>query len=264
MSTQLVLVVPALLLIALLVVQFALVWHARHIAQYAAERALAAARVEHGTAADGQAQARRSLAALGSRVLTSPSVAVERTATQTTVRVSGSHPRGPWSDAARLGHGLGSHREDHDTDRRPAVIRKSDLGQDDGERGSAAVELVLVTPLLLLVLLVVVAFGRLADARLIVADAAHQAARAASLARTDKDARALAEGAASAALREAGASCTRPSIRLSTGGLTPGATVTAQVSCTTELGDLTRTGLPGHVRLADSAFSVVDTFRSTP
>jgi Flp pilus assembly protein TadG len=126
------------------------------------------------------------------------------------------------------------------------------------------VELVLVTPLLLLVLLVVVAFGRLVDARLTVADAAHQAARAASLARTEKQARAQAQSAASAALREAGASCTRPSVRLATGGLTPGATVTAQVSCTAELADLTRTGMPGHVRLADTAFSVVDTFRSTP
>jgi Flp pilus assembly protein TadG len=88
-TTQLVLVVPALLLIALLVVQFALVWHARHIAQYAAQRALAAARVEDGTAADGRTQARRSLAALGSRVLTAPSVTVERTAAQATVRVHG-------------------------------------------------------------------------------------------------------------------------------------------------------------------------------
>lgn len=88
-STQLVLVVPALLLLALLVVQFALVWHARHIAQYAAQRGLAAARVEDGTAADGQAQARQSLTELGSRVLTAPSVSVDRTATETAVRVDG-------------------------------------------------------------------------------------------------------------------------------------------------------------------------------
>ncbi|MER6091292.1 TadE/TadG family type IV pilus assembly protein [Streptomyces bluensis] len=88
-STQLVLVVPALLLIALLAVQFALVWHARHIAQYAAQRALAVARTEDGTAADGRTQARRSLAALGGRVLTAPSVTAERTAAQTTVRVEG-------------------------------------------------------------------------------------------------------------------------------------------------------------------------------
>ncbi|MCL7377025.1 TadE/TadG family type IV pilus assembly protein [Streptomyces sp. 35G-GA-8] len=88
-STQLVLVVPALLLLALLVVQFALAWHARHIAQYAAQRSLAAARTHDGTAADGLTQARHSLAALGSRVLTAPSVTAERTETRTTVRVDG-------------------------------------------------------------------------------------------------------------------------------------------------------------------------------
>ncbi|MFF2811828.1 TadE/TadG family type IV pilus assembly protein [Streptomyces sp. NPDC058000] len=88
-TTQLVLVVPVLLLLAMLVVQFALVWHARHIAQFAAQRALAAARTKAGTAADGRAQAGRSLAALGGRILTAPSVTVARTATQTTVRVRG-------------------------------------------------------------------------------------------------------------------------------------------------------------------------------
>ncbi|OIK01064.1 pilus assembly protein TadE [Streptomyces sp. MUSC 14] len=125
-------------------------------------------------------------------------------------------------------------------------------------------ELVLVTPLLILVLLVVVAFGLLTDARLVVTDAAHQAARAASLARTDKDAHAQAERAADAALREAGASCTRPTVRLTTGKLAPGATVTARVSCVADLGTLTHTGLPGHVTLTDTAFSAVDTFRSAP
>lgn len=88
-STQLVLVLPVLLLLALLIVQFALVWHARHIAQYAAQRALATARAEDATAADGRDQARRSLAALSSRILAAPSVAVDRTTTQTTVRVGG-------------------------------------------------------------------------------------------------------------------------------------------------------------------------------
>ncbi|QRX91161.1 TadE/TadG family type IV pilus assembly protein [Streptomyces noursei] len=88
-TTQLVLVVPVLLLLAMLVVQFALVWHARHVAQFAAQRALAAARTKSGSAADGRAQAGRSLAALGSRILTAPSVTVARTATQTTVRVRG-------------------------------------------------------------------------------------------------------------------------------------------------------------------------------
>ncbi|MGP3949629.1 TadE/TadG family type IV pilus assembly protein [Streptomyces sp. 7N604] len=136
--------------------------------------------------------------------------------------------------------------------------------RDDGQGGSAAVELVLVTPLLVLVLLVVVALGRLADARLVVSDAAHQAARAASLARTENDARAQAQRAARAALREAGASCTQPRVQLTTGGLAPGGTVAARTSCTADLGDLTGTGMPGHVSLAHSAFSAVDTYRSAP
>jgi Flp pilus assembly protein TadG len=91
--TELVLVVPVLLLIALLAVQFALFWHASHVAQFAAQRALAAARVEDGSTTGGQDQARRSLAALGSRVLTTPSVTVSRSATQTTVRVDGTVTR---------------------------------------------------------------------------------------------------------------------------------------------------------------------------
>src|SRR5262245_22886905 len=88
-SVQLVLAVPVLLLTGLLVVQFALVWHARHIAQFAARRGLAAARVEDGSAAAGRRPGLHSLAAVGSRILVSPSVTAERTPTRTTVRVSG-------------------------------------------------------------------------------------------------------------------------------------------------------------------------------
>ncbi len=135
----------------------------------------------------------------------------------------------------------------------------------DGDRGSASVELVLVTPLLMVVLLVVVALGRLADARLVVADAAHQAARAASLARSERAARTQAERAAATALKEAGAAtCRRPSVTVTTGGLTPGAHVSARVSCTADLGDLTYTGLPGRVPLVGTAVSAVDSFRGAP
>ena len=89
-TAQLVVVVPLLLILALTVVQVALAWHARHIAQYAAERALAAARVKDGSASEGRAQGRRSLVQLGSRVLTSPSVTVRRTSSQATADVKGS------------------------------------------------------------------------------------------------------------------------------------------------------------------------------
>ncbi|MFJ9174932.1 TadE/TadG family type IV pilus assembly protein [Streptomyces sp. NPDC102360] len=130
------------------------------------------------------------------------------------------------------------------------------------DRGSAAVELVLLTPLLVLVMLVVVAFGLLADARLVVNDAAHQAARAASLARTEGAARSDAQKAARAALHAAGASCAHPQVRVRTGHLQPGATVTAHVTCTADLGHLSGTGLPGHVPVDGTAYSVIDTYRS--
>ncbi|TXC95284.1 TadE/TadG family type IV pilus assembly protein [Streptomyces sp. ISID311] len=125
-------------------------------------------------------------------------------------------------------------------------------------------EMVLVTPLLMVVLLVVVALGRLADARLVVDDAAHQAARAVSLARNERAARIQAGRTAATALKEAGATCRGPSVTVTTGGLTPGANVSARVSCAADLGDLTHTGMPGRVRLVGTAVSAVDSFRGTP
>lgn len=132
------------------------------------------------------------------------------------------------------------------------------------ERGSATVEVVLVTPLLLLVLMTVVALGRLADARLVVADTAHQAARAASLARTEADARTGARRTARAALHHAAAGCSNPTVALITGRLQPGGTVTAKVTCTVALRDLARIGMPGRVTLSGTASSPVDVHRSAP
>lgn len=134
----------------------------------------------------------------------------------------------------------------------------------EGERGSATTEIVVLAPLLVLLALVVVGLGRLVDARLVVGDAAHQAARAGSLARTEGSARSAAVSAASSALRDARSSCTRPDVQLATGGLRPGGTVVARVTCTADLSDLTKIGMPGSLALHGDAISPVDSFRSTP
>lgn len=131
------------------------------------------------------------------------------------------------------------------------------------DQGSAAVELVLATPLLVLVLLTVVALGRLADARLIVADAAHQAARAASLARTDTDAHASAQHIANTTLTNAHSACTHPYVTIDTDDLTPGSSTAAIVTCTADLSDLTHIGMPGTVTITGTAHSPVDRFRSS-
>ncbi|WP_435208512.1 TadE family protein [Streptomyces sp. bgisy034] len=132
------------------------------------------------------------------------------------------------------------------------------------DRGSAAVELVLVTPLLIMVLLTVVALGRLADARLVVADAAHQAARAASLARTETRARSDAQRAARDALHAERSACAHPRVTVDTGSLTPGASTSATVTCTADLRDLAIIPMPGSMTVAETAHSPVDRFRSAP
>lgn len=146
----------------------------------------------------------------------------------------------------------------------PAAARVRAAVCTAGDRGSAVTEVVVLAPLLVLLALVVVGLGRLVDARLVVGDAAHQAARAASLARTESKARSAAEAAAASALRDARSSCIHPDVQLDTGGLRPGGTVAATVTCTADLGDLTKSGMPGSLALHGEAISPVDTYRSAP
>jgi Flp pilus assembly protein TadG len=87
-AVELVIVTPLLMLLVLGVIQFALAEQAQHVAQAAATQALAAARVQDGTAAAGQAQAGTVLSQLGGS-LTGPAVTVTRTATQARVTVTG-------------------------------------------------------------------------------------------------------------------------------------------------------------------------------
>lgn len=135
------------------------------------------------------------------------------------------------------------------------------LRQD--ERGSATTELTLLTPLLILLLLFVVLCGRLADTKLRINDAAHQASRAATLARTPAQATAAAQATASAALASAGITCQSLSLSADTQGLKPGSTVTVTVSCTVGLDDLTALGVPGSRTFESSFASPVDVWRGT-
>ncbi|WP_436788887.1 TadE/TadG family type IV pilus assembly protein [Yinghuangia sp. YIM S10712] len=131
------------------------------------------------------------------------------------------------------------------------------------EHGSATVELVLLVPLLVLVLLFVVAVGRFASARGLVDDAAHQAARAASLTRSAPAAERAAYDAAHAALAGAGVTCTSLAVSVNTDRFAPGGRVRVAVSCTVSLAEMSALGLPGHRTLEGSASSVVDTHRGT-
>ena len=132
------------------------------------------------------------------------------------------------------------------------------------ERGSAAIELVLLVPALMLLLLFAVAGGRVAIAHGSVQQAAADAARAASIARTAGAAQTTATAAARATLANQGLTCASMTVTLDTSGFatpvgTP-ANVAATVSCTVELSELALPGLPDRV-VSATVTSPLDVFR---
>ncbi|MCC6497181.1 MAG: pilus assembly protein [Propionibacteriaceae bacterium] len=131
------------------------------------------------------------------------------------------------------------------------------------ERGSAAVEITLLAPLLAAFILVVLYGGRLALARQAVQAAAFDAARAASLARTPAEARTQAALMAAATLANQQLPCASTHLDVDvTGFAKPAGTpaiVTVRLACDVPAGDLP--GLPATVRVEQQATSALDTFR---
>ena len=78
---------PVLILLVMFVVQFALLWHGRHVAEAAAQDGLRSARGYASTAQLGQQDAQSYLAQVAPKLLLQPAVDVQRTDTTVTVRV---------------------------------------------------------------------------------------------------------------------------------------------------------------------------------
>ncbi|WP_216211073.1 TadE/TadG family type IV pilus assembly protein [Amycolatopsis aidingensis] len=130
------------------------------------------------------------------------------------------------------------------------------------EHGSVTAEAVLVAPLLVMLLLfLAVVVHRGVDARLRLDDAAHQAARAATLHRSTPAATTAARDTAEAALAQADLACHTVTTTMS-GTLAPAGAVTVRVRCTVDFGQALLLGVPGGKTLESTASEVVDTHRS--
>lgn len=140
-----------------------------------------------------------------------------------------------------------------------ARLRPVAGGADGGERGSMSVEMIVLVPVLLLIVMIAVAGGRLVSAEGMVQAAARDAARAASIERSAGDADAAARRSLAAA-DTANAQC---SGGVDVGGFGRGGTVTATVSCRVELSDLGLVFLPGATTVTASSTAPVDTWRGT-
>lgn len=132
------------------------------------------------------------------------------------------------------------------------------------ERGSISAEMTLVAPLLVLLLVFVgVLVHRGVDTRLRLDDAAHQAARAATLQRTSGAATRAAHTTVVEALAAAGVTCRAVHVTTDTVGLTPGGSVTVRAACTIDLAEAILLGVPGTKELQAIAVEPVDTWRGT-
>ncbi len=134
------------------------------------------------------------------------------------------------------------------------------------ERGAAAVEFVILVPVLVLLIGVIVAGARLAHARATVQQVADSAARSASLARDAASAEAFARRVAGLDVASAHLACAGGvGVTVDTSGFAvpvgQPASVRTALTCSVTLADLLVPGLPGSVRVDATGQSTLDRYR---
>lgn len=132
------------------------------------------------------------------------------------------------------------------------------------DEGVVTTELVIVMPILICFLFLVIAAGRLTDAKGDVVGAASDAARVASLQHSADAARAQAQAAATDTVSGENLNCRGgPQVETTFDpAFERGASVHVVVTCTVDTRDLTYIGLPVRVTLVEEAWEPIDAHRS--
>lgn len=133
------------------------------------------------------------------------------------------------------------------------------------ERGSEAIEAAIGVPAFLLLTALVIAGGRVAIANQAVQAAAADAARSASISRTQSAAAAAASSTAGTSLANQKLQCAGLVVTVDTSGFaapvgTP-SSVRATVICHVNIADVAVPGLPGTIAVSQTMSSPIDTYR---
>jgi Flp pilus assembly protein TadG len=129
-----------------------------------------------------------------------------------------------------------------------------------GERGSIAIELAFLAPVVLLIMALIWGYGRVAWANGHLEAGARDAARVATQARSLPEAQAAAERAVRGAT--AAVPACQSSVRVTISGrFQPGETITVDASCSYPLGDIGLPGAPGRMNPTSTFSSVLDLHR---
>ena len=133
------------------------------------------------------------------------------------------------------------------------------------ERGSVAIEAAIGVPGFGLFVAMIILGGRVEIAKQAVEASAYDAARAASIERTQTEAISSGKSAATSSLNDQGLQCATTDIAVNAAAfnapLGTTAQVTATVTCKVDLADLSIPGLPGTRTITATASSPVDAYR---
>lgn len=129
------------------------------------------------------------------------------------------------------------------------------------ERGSIAVEVAVIAPAFVVLMLLVVFAGRVAEAEGNVQRAASEAARAASLRQHPSDATDDAQATAEQNLSAAGIPCSTLTTTVDTADFRAGGTVTVTVACEASMADIALLGVPGSRTFTARVVEVIDRHR---
>ena len=142
------------------------------------------------------------------------------------------------------------------------VGRRLAVRRPVGDRGSSIIELVIVTPIVIVLLFTMVALGRYSQNKILIEQASAAAARAASLTSSPGQASRAAQTAAADTLSGAGLACAQMNAWVDTSAFRPGGQVSVTVTCTADLSALTLAGVPGSASLSSSSTAPLEAFRA--
>jgi hypothetical protein len=146
----------------------------------------------------------------------------------------------------------------------PTIRYLNQIKSKADDRGNTVVEAAILVPLLITFLAALLLADRIRHASAAVTQAAADAARQASIARTPQQALADATSGAQATLHQQGLHCT-PQVSVDVSGFSKPvgrpAIVTARVTCTERLSDITLPGMPGSRTVTKIHRSPLDVYR---
>lgn len=128
-----------------------------------------------------------------------------------------------------------------------------------GDRGSMAVEIVLLAPLMVAFMMLVVAGGRYVAVRGDIEATTRDAVRAATLEKDEGRALAVVADITASSLQDVGA-CSGPEL---SGNFVSGGMLTVTISCEVSYDGLGLIGLPGSKTVTISSSAPIDTYRRT-